>query len=201
MNAQEDLWRGLFGDKYTERNPANPANDREFFRNALAMAELPADSTVLELGANTGRNLLALRRVLETPYLGGVEINDSAFRELSLNADEPHFCSVLTFEPEHTWELVFTKGLLIHIHPRDLGKVYATLFDSARRYILIAEYFNPNPVMQSYRGQKDALWKRDFAGDMLDLYPTLWCVDYGFVWSRDAYPQDNITWFLLEKPV
>jgi spore coat polysaccharide biosynthesis protein SpsF len=44
------------------------------------------------------------------------------------------------------------------------------------------------------------LFKRDFAGDLLDRFPGLVLVDYGFVYHRDkAFPQDDMTWFLLEK--
>jgi spore coat polysaccharide biosynthesis protein SpsF len=54
--------------------------------------------------------------------------------------------------------------------------------------------------MINYRGHKDRLFKRDFAGELMDKYPDLKLVDYGFVWRRDNnFPQDDGTWFLLEK--
>ena len=35
---------------------------------------------------------------------------------------------------------------------------------------------------------------------MLDQYHNLHLVDYGFVYHRDHnFPQDDLTWFLLEK--
>jgi spore coat polysaccharide biosynthesis protein SpsF len=35
---------------------------------------------------------------------------------------------------------------------------------------------------------------------MLDKFPSLRVVDYGFVWKRDpVFPQDDLTWFVLEK--
>jgi hypothetical protein len=44
------------------------------------------------------------------------------------------------------------------------------------------------------------LYKRDFAGEMLDRYPDLQLVDYGFSYHRDQnFPQDDANWFLLEK--
>ncbi|HND74014.1 MAG TPA: hypothetical protein PKW10_06205, partial [Saprospiraceae bacterium] len=67
-------------------------------------------------------------------------------------------------------------------------------------YILIAEYYNPSPVTLNYRGHSNRLFKRDFAGDMLDQYPDLRLIDYGFCYRRDnLFPQDDITWFMLEK--
>jgi len=44
------------------------------------------------------------------------------------------------------------------------------------------------------------LFKRDFAGEMLERFADLKLLDYGFVYRRDPnFPQDDITWFLLEK--
>ena len=65
---------------------------------------------------------------------------------------------------------------------------------------MVAEYYNPTPVSINYRGHTDKLFKRDFAGEIMDMYPNLKLVDYGFIYHRDdAFPQDDITWFLMEK--
>jgi spore coat polysaccharide biosynthesis protein SpsF len=82
--------------------------------------------------------------------------------------------------------------VLIHVSPQKLGTVYEKLYSVSRRYILVCEYYNPSPVSVTYRG--------DFAGELLDRYADLALIDYGFVYSRDpAFPQDDITWFLMEK--
>ena len=55
-------------------------------------------------------------------------------------------------------------------------------------------------ALLNYRGHKDRLFKRDFAGEMLEKFPDLKLVDYGFSYRKDpAFPQDDITWFLLKK--
>ena len=62
------------------------------------------------------------------------------------------------------------------------------------------EYYNPTPVEVTYRGNTGKLFKRDFAGELLDKYSDLELVDYGFIYHRDnCFPQDDITWFLMEK--
>lgn len=81
-----------------------------------------------------------------------------------------------------------------------MQSVYEVLYDSSKRYICIAEYYNPTPISVSYRGHQERLFKRDFAGEMLEKYPDLQLIDYGFVYHGDAnFPQDDVTWFLLEK--
>lgn len=92
------------------------------------------------------------------------------------------------------------KGVLIHIDPDMLDTVYEKLYQASNRLILICEYYNSTPVSISYRGHADRLFKRDFAGEMLEKYPDLMLVDYGFSYRRDpAFPQDDITWFLMQK--
>jgi spore coat polysaccharide biosynthesis protein SpsF len=61
------------------------------------------------------------------------------------------------------------------------------------------EYYNSSPVSIEYRGEIDRLFKRDFAGEMLEIYPDLKLIDYGFTYHRDFFPDDDTTWFLLEK--
>jgi spore coat polysaccharide biosynthesis protein SpsF len=44
------------------------------------------------------------------------------------------------------------------------------------------------------------LFKRDFAGELLDRFSDLRLIDYGFVYRRDThFPLDDISWFLFEK--
>jgi hypothetical protein len=86
------------------------------------------------------------------------------------------------------------------ITPEVLPQVYDRLFAACGRYLLVAEYYNPAPVAIPYRGHSDRLFKRDFAGEIMDRHPRLQLVDYGFAYHRDPnFPQDDITWFLLEK--
>jgi spore coat polysaccharide biosynthesis protein SpsF len=95
---------------------------------------------------------------------------------------------------------VLIKGVLIHINPAELPAVYDRLVASTGRYLLLAEYYNPTPVAIPYRGHAERLFKRDFCGELLDRHPGLRLADYGFAYRRDPkFPQDDITWFLLEK--
>ena len=96
-------------------------------------------------------------------------------------------------------DMTFTAGVLIHINPEYINKVYENLVKGTKRYIVIAEYYNPTPVSINYRGFKNKLFKRDFAGDLIDNYG-LNLINYGFIYKRDKLtPQDDVNWFLLEK--
>lgn len=199
---QEAFWAGQFGTDYSQRNTGAPllASNLNFFANALQRAR--NISSCIEFGANIGMNLAALKLLLPGREFCGIEINTDATRELqSVIPPENVFqASILEFEPPKMFDLVLIKGVLIHINPEFLPDVYERLYRAAGRYILLCEYYNPSPVEVTYRGHQGRLFKRDFAGEMLERYGDLALIDYGFAYRRDPnFPQDDITWFLMEK--
>lgn len=108
--------------------------------------------------------------------------------------------SILEYQPQSQHDFLLIKGVLIHINPEYLDQVYNLLYQSTSKYICVCEYYNPKPVEVTYRGHDDKLFKRDFAGEILDKFTDLNLVDYGFVYHRDnQFPQDDTTWFLLER--
>jgi len=197
---QEDFWAGRFGDDYAERNTQERlrAASLAFFARALARA--PGIRSAVELGANVGANLRALATLLPGIALAAVEINARAVEELrAWGGCAVRHASLLEWEPEPA-DLAFTRGVLIHLCPERLPDAYDKLHAAARRYVLVAEYYNSVPVALDYRGERDRLFKRDFAGELMDRHPDLALVDYGFIYRRDPhFPQDDVTWFLMEK--
>ena len=200
--AQETFWAGEFGTDYSARNTGDAvvASNAAFFARALRTAG--ALTSCLEIGANIGLNLRALRMLYPGLAAQAVEINPDAARALAsvIGPDNVRTASILEYEPEGRFDLVLVKGVLIHIAPEKLPIVYDRIYRASGRFILVAEYYNPTPVSVPYRGHGDRLFKRDFAGELLDRFPDLTLRDYGFVYRRDpAFPQDDVTWFLLER--
>jgi len=136
--------------------------------------------------------------------VSGIEINPKAAKQLQNipGIASVYPVSILDFSIDFQRDLSLSKTVLIHIQPEVLPRVYDLLFQSSRKYILLVEYYNPKPVEISYRGHENRLFKRDFAGEMLDRFNGLKLVDYGFAYHRDksyAMVQDDLSWFLLEK--
>lgn len=198
---QEAFWAGEFGDDYTQRNVGAQwvASNLALFAKVLARTENVR--SVLELGANLGLNLRALRQLLPKADLSAVEINAKAVAELRrLGGIAVHHMSLLDFQPTNPSDFVLIKGVLIHLSPDKLPHVYDLMHAASAHYICLAEYYNPSPVAIPYRGHTDRLFKRDFAGELLKRHADLRLVDYGFVYHGDPnHPQDDLTWFLLEK--
>jgi len=95
--------------------------------------------------------------------------------------------------------MVFTSGVLIHIHPDKLGKATDEIVRVAQKYVLCLEYFSHTPVEVSYRNHEGFLFKRDFGGFYLDRYPQLRTLDYGFLWQREMEIFGNLNWWLLRN--
>jgi pseudaminic acid biosynthesis-associated methylase len=201
LTEQEQFWQGNFGDDYAERNQGNALVAANVALFAKALARVQPLKSLLELGTNTGNNLLALSGLLPGCELHGVEINAKAHAQAqALGIARIWQGSLFDFPRQRTFDLTLSKGVLIHLAPELLADAYAQLYHLSSRYVLIAEYYNPSPVEVPYRGNTGKLFKRDFAGEMLDRYPDLQLLDYGFVYRRDPqFPADDITWFLLEK--
>ena len=197
----EAFWAGDFGDDYVARNSGRGlvAANTALFAKILSTAD--SVRSVLELGANIGNNLVALQQLLPDVKLTAVEINATAARRLAALAGVTvHNTSLLEYEPRETHDMTLSKGVLIHIDPARLPDAYDRLYKASHRYICLVEYYNPTPVSVPYRGNAERLYKRDFAGEMLDRYPDLRLVSYGFSYHRDpTFPQDDANWFLLEK--
>ena len=57
--------------------------------------------------------------------------------------------SILDINLEGKRDFVFIKGVLIHINPEYLDVVYEKMYECSKKYIMIAEYYNPTPVTVS----------------------------------------------------
>lgn len=202
VTEQENFWAGEFGKSYTERNSDATlvANNQAFFFKALKNIDPP--NSVIEFGANLGFNLCALSRLFPQTELSAIEINPFAVEKLKdlKFAHRIYPISILDFEPDYPRDLSFTKGVLIHMNPESLPRTYDLLYKTSKKYILMAEYYNPVPMEIVYRGFTGKLFKRDFGGEFMNRFPNVSLIDYGFAYHRDSqFPQDDLTWFLFRK--
>ena len=200
---QEYFWAGEFGNEYIKRNTSENLLPSYLNLWSEIISKTSDIKSCLEFGANIGVNLQALKLLIPDLDMHAVEINETACNEnLAKFMDKANICnqSILEYQADEKYDLVYTNGVLIHINPNELNSVYEKMYQSSAKYILISEYYNPTPVSVTYRGNENKLFKRDFAGEMMDKYPELKLVDYGFRYHRDNnFKSDDDTWFLLEK--
>ena len=201
QTEQEVFWAGKFGDDYIQRNQDDwlLASNIALFSSILKRTR--DVKSLIEFGANIGMNIHALKNLLPNANLSAIEINQTAVNELKkIQNLQVHHESILNFTSPIKYDFVFSKGVLIHIEPSILKQVYQTMYESSQCYICVIEYYNPTPMEIPYRGFSEKMYKRDFAGEMMDIYPDLQLVDYGFAYHRDpVFMQGDATWFLMEK--
>ena len=203
---QEKFWAGEFGTEYSDRNVGANILASNIALFADILKRVPRLNSVIEFGANIGLNLRALDLLYPGQAQAAVEINEVAAKKIhdALPNTKVFNLAISDFDSgflsNGPCDLALIKGVLIHINPDQLKMVYKKLYESTKKLILICEYYNPKPDTVSYRGHADRLFRRDFAGEMLDTYADLTLVNYGFAYHRDpSFPQDDLTWFLLER--
>jgi len=198
-------WTGSFGDQYVGRNAATAEAVRTRLRMlAPIMARLDGapPRSVLECGCNVGLNLRALHQ-LTGAELHAIEPNARARQTVLddgvLDASRLHDATLARLPfADASIDLVFTSGVLIHVPPEDLARALQEMHRVSRQYLLVIEYFSVKPEAIEYRGQSGLLWKRDFGGAYLDLFPDLVTIDVGFLWRRTS-GCDDATWWLFRK--
>lgn len=161
------IWKRLYQPQQQQRNYKI---ERCFFSNILT--SLNKIDSVLELGCNVGLNLDTINLIDSSISLSGVELNQEA-ANIAVNKKVATIYQQTIVEPfdlEATYDLTFTKTVLIHINPDKFPVVYENLVKHSKRYILICEYCNPTPVLINYRDHSDKLFKRDFAGELISQH-------------------------------
>jgi pseudaminic acid biosynthesis-associated methylase len=201
MNEQQKFWSTTYATEYMEKNATfNSDLGSECWRTMLSKAAKV--TTVLECGCNIGRNIGFLKSTNPESKISVIEISEPAFSYVTsaFELDKSFNGPIVDATFGTTFDLVFSMGVLIHIHPDDLLANMQKMYESSSRYILIGEYFSRTPQMIEYQGQSDKLFKRDFGKLFMENF-NVQLVDYGFLWGHlyDSAGFDDITWWLFEK--
>ncbi len=200
MNEQQNFWANDYAKDYIKKNSKF---DRllgiEAWQKMLAKTDVI--ETALECGCNIGRNVGFLNEVLPAATKSIIEISKPAFEFVTqqYELDQSFNGSILEANLEKKFDLVFTMGVLIHIHSDDLLVNMKKIYNYSNKYILMGEYFNRTPHMIEYQGQEDKLFKRDFGKLFIENFPVT-LVDYGFLWGHIYDPAgfDDVTWWLFK---
>lgn len=157
----QEFWSGEFGDDYTIRNSQLDPKMEKIFREFFE--PIKRQSSILEVGYNIGLKLELLKN-LGFDNLTGIEINKKAVniaknRNLGIKYFE---ASLENFNPKKRFDLVFTSGVLVCIHPSKLENVIKKMINLSENYIFGYEYFAEALTEIKYRGHSNILWKQNF---------------------------------------
>lgn len=201
MTTALEFWTGKGGNDYVDRNTMDAINlSRRAKMWSQIFENIASPYSVLEVGANIGINLVAIKRILPpVVHCAAVEPNSKAAdlllrlgvaNEVWTNSADDLYIA------DNRFDVVFTSGVLIHIEPSQLLKSCKEIHRVSKRYVICAEYFSDQPIEIEYRGS--FIWKRDWGQFWLDNFEDLRPINCGFAW-RGLTGLDNITWWVFEK--
>lgn len=203
---QMKKWESNFGEEYIKRNikdidslyAYNFGKTRTKLNNEF-IGEFDKHIKILEVGSNIGLQLNLLQKS-GFKNLYGIEINEEAIEISKEMTKNIYIIKGSAFDVpfrDNYFDLVFTSGVLIHIAPEDIKDAINEVYRVSKRYIWGFEYFSEKYTEVEYRGEKNLLWKANFAQIYLDTFKDLRLIKE----NRIKYLQNaNIDqMFLLEK--
>lgn len=198
QTKQLSYWQGKFGDDYIERNSDMNFFERRraFFKGVLVKHKI---GSVLEVGCNIGANLKLINEINPRVKITGLEPNKKAVKIAKQNLHSVRLIekSIFAVDFKSKFDLVFTAGVLIHIADEDLVKALKKIYKASKKYILIVEYYNRKRETVQYRELDEALFKRPYDLEILNLFPKLKLIENGHLTANQGF--DRSQYFLFEK--
>ena len=154
MNYNSELW-----NKYTDENKNSIQGKISDFINYICIG-LGAVK-ICEVGCNVGNNLSSFNKSVNVT---GIDLNESALKNASVNYPNFKFKKASAIDipfPDNSFDLVFTRGVLIHINPDDLKKAISELYRISKKWIFNLEYFGEDEKMIEWKRGNDLLWYRN----------------------------------------
>jgi len=154
MNYDTELW-----NKYTDENKENIQNEFSKFIYFLSIG-LGAKK-ICEAGCNIGNNL---SRFPENFDVFGIDMNKNAIDKAKNRYPNFSFKQTdikQTDFLDSSFDLVFTRGVLIHIPSDELDNVLKELFRISKKWIVNFEYFGEDGKMIKWIRGDELLWYRN----------------------------------------
>jgi len=154
MGYDTELW-----NKYTDDNKGNIQNEFSKFIYFLSLG-LGAKK-ICEAGCNIGNNLSSFPENFE---IYGIDMNKNALEKAKKRYPNFSFKKTdlkQTGFPDSSFDLVFTRGVLIHIPTKDLDNVLKEFVRISKKWILNFEYFGEDGKMIKWKRGDDLLWYRN----------------------------------------
>lgn len=172
---QEEIWSGIFGKEYTDRNTLDLDEVNELYKSNFGITRtemnveffdrLDRNIKILEVGANTGNQLLLLQ-AMGFKNLYGIELQNYAVETAKSRTKRINIIQGSAFDipfKDGYFDLVFTSGVLIHISPVYLPKALGEINRCSKKLIWGFEYFAEQTTEIPYRGNNSLLWKANYS--------------------------------------
>lgn len=146
-------WTGSFGREYTDRNALSLEELEAMYEsrygltrtelNERFLADVDRSSRILEVGSNIGNQLLCLQQ-MGFQSLYGIEVQGYAVELSKSRTSHINIIEGSAFDipyKDSYFDLVFTSGVLIHLHPSDVAEAMKEIHRCTKWYIWGFEYY------------------------------------------------------------
>jgi hypothetical protein len=148
--------------------------------------------TAFEIGCNMGANL----KVLESLGIEAMGCDVNAYAvDIAILTGLKAYVADGRWLPVGDYDLVFTVGVLIHLRTPDLIMVMKNLVKMSRKYVMFAEYEGTDEEVP-YRGERCALFKRQFGKIFEALFPVAELMETGYAGKEEGF--DNVTYWVYD---
>lgn len=185
QTEQVKFWEGKFGKEYTDRNTLSPEElDQLYIKfygitkgdiNKEFLDQLDRNIRILEVGCNVGQQLSLLQK-MGFKNLYGIELQSYAVEKAKERTKDINIIQGSGFDipfKDGYFDLVYTCGVLIHIHPDDLNKIMDEMYRVTSKYIWGFEYHDEETKQVTYHGHEGFLWKTNFIKKFIARHPKL----------------------------
>jgi spore coat polysaccharide biosynthesis protein SpsF len=210
MTAQERAWFGKHGFRYIIHHMGEDWEKTRLPIWQLILPLIPDVTSVCEFGANIGANMKAIRHLRPDLIVHGVEVNPVACRLLRGEGFDAKQDSIAEVALDRKFDIVFSRGVLIHIKPSDLHKAMRNMAKHSSRYVMIYEHYSE--AMKSLDGYAKAVAKTtgeesegyqfwgDFPNEFKKLHPDWKHIRSGVNLDIDRAPKEgDLHWTIFEN--
>jgi len=201
-------WTNEFGREYTKRNAYSVDSLNKAYLDCFGISRaalnrsflksVAKSSRILEVGCNIGIQLRFLRQA-GFNNLYAIEPQADAVKSVRRSLPDANIITGngldIPFKDGY-FDLVYTSGVLIHIHPKDIKKAIREIYRCSNKYIWGFEYYAKKCEEVLYHGYRNLLWKTDFVKLFLDTFSDLTIEKIKHLKHRD---NDNVDFMYLLK--
>jgi len=154
MEYDSKLW-----DKYTNENKENFQNEISTFIYFMCLGL--GSRKICEAGCNIGNNL---SRFPENFSIYGIDMNKHALQKAQEKYPKfifQHENIKKTSFSDSLFDLVFTRGVLIHMPTDDVDDVLQEFLRISKKWIFNLEYYGKDEKMINWKRGENLLWYRN----------------------------------------
>jgi SAM-dependent methyltransferase len=154
MQYDEEIW-----NKYTDDN--KESKQQELTKFIYHITTALGAKKICEVGCNIGNNLFGFPKDFQ---VYGIDRNEYALEKAKVNHPSFKFEKMTINEinfPDSFFDLVFTRGVLIHIPSNELDECLKQILRVSKKWIFHLEYFGNDGEMIKWSRGDNLLWYRN----------------------------------------